>query len=163
MNESFEQYLRDNNVDGDALLEAFRTYVVEQSDYLPPEEMREEMAEEVDDVGQMNRLLQQLEEDHDSLVSAAHLVLGAAWEDPDQQAMIEDIIASVKQKLPVIELGIVAIVTMYAMYLATTGGVRTIQRKETWTDGTELEETVEFEPPTAPLRMIVNLFRPGVQ
>jgi hypothetical protein len=162
MNESFEQYLRKNDVDDDTLLEAFRTYVARQSDYLPPEEMQEEMTGAVKDVGEMDQLLATLADDVDSLRSAAHLILGAAWEDPEQRASVEQAIAGAKQKLPVIELGILAVVTMYAMYLVTTGGVRKVTRTEIKADGSAVEETVEFEPPTAPLRMIAELFQAGV-
>lgn len=161
MNESFESYLQVNGVDQDALLEAFRTYIAERVDYLPPEEMVEEMAAAAGDPSAIDDQLSALEDDTASQIAVANLVLSGAWEDPQQRVLVEELIASAKQKLPVIELGILAIVAMYGMYLYTTGGVARRRYQIQNPDGSTVEEEIEFAPPSGPLKAVVGLFRPG--
>jgi hypothetical protein len=158
MNKAFEEYLLHNGVDTDTLLEAFRTYLSEQTDYLPPEDMQTALSKMAVDANGVKNLLKQLANDSDSLLGAAHIVLGTEWDDLEKRELIKDTIETAKKKLPVIELNILAIVAMYGMYLITTGGVR--EKKQTTIlpgGGIKIESTV-YEPPTAPLKMIVDLF-----
>lgn len=124
MNEAFEKYLQSNDVDEDSLLEGLRTYLLEQTDYLAPEEMRAEMTEKSANANKMEQLLEQLANDSASLVGMAHIILGLAWYNPQQRELVIEAINSAKKKLPIIEIGIIAIIGMYGMYLIATGGVR---------------------------------------
>jgi hypothetical protein len=71
-----------------------------------------------------------------------------------RRRLIWDAFVEAKAKLPVIEVGILAIVAMYGMYLTVTGGVkkRVAERKK---DGT-YAETTEYASPEGPLGMVVK-------
>ena len=157
MNDAFEQYIQSNHIDDDRLLEALRTYLAEQLDYLPEEDMLSEMSDKTDTI-EIKQLLWQLERDKASLVGAASIILGSVWNDPDQRELVEEAINNANQKLPIIRTGIIATVAMYGMFLIATGGVQEHSMTTIRPDGSiEAEHTV-YQPPTAPLQTVVALF-----
>jgi hypothetical protein len=66
-------------------------------------------------------------------------------------------------KLPIIETGLIAVMTMYAMFLVATGGRKTRRRTiKRGNDGTYEESTEEeMWGPAGPLQAVVSLFTGG--
>jgi hypothetical protein len=163
MNKSFAEFLTDQRADADTIQQAARYYLGEVTDDLSPEEMRRELKQAAGDPAEVDRCLRSLERDTGAVRDAALTILADRWSEPGEAERIASIVEDAKGKLAVIEISIMAIVAMYGMYLATTGGRKTsttIVRQKP--DGTFEEiETTEWEPPSGPLRAVVDLFRAG--
>jgi hypothetical protein len=68
------------------------------------------------DPAELERALDSIENDPAGLNQAALLALDAAWKDAASRESVEASLRHAKESLPVVELGILAIVAMYAMY-----------------------------------------------
>jgi len=159
MNETFRAFLESEGVDGAAIRHATRYYIAEVSGDLLPSEMRGRITEAGANESLLNEAQKQLEADPLALENACLALLAMAWEKPADRQAIRNAFAEAKKKLPVIELGIIATVAMYAMYLAVTDGKTktTIEHKP---DGT-YTETTEYHAPTGPLNSLAKLIGGG--
>jgi len=148
---TFLEFLNEQKPDNMTVEQATRYYIAEKND-LPPAKMKQAIAAPAASVDAVQR---QFEQDPVLLQNACLAVLSAGWD--EDESLIRDAFAEAKAKLPVIEVGILAIVAMYGMYLKVTGGVkkRVVERKP---DGT-YKETVEFATPEGPIGLIVKLIK----
>ena len=144
MNETFTQFLNELRADPDLIHQALRIHVSERSDDLTHNEMISELRESVGHEEELQELLKHLEHDQDGLEQAALIYFESAWEDDLQKPSIRSAFRHAKNKLPVIEIAILAVVAMYGMHLIATHGVleKIIKRKP---DGS-YEETEKREP-----------------
>jgi hypothetical protein len=123
--------------------------------------MRAELDTAVGDPAVVDAVLSTLAQDPLLLENAGLLVLSGAWSDEREREQVTLVLEDAKGKLPVLEIGLLALVAMYGMYLWRTGGVRrsekTVERKA---DGSLVEhDIVEYTGPSAPLQAIVSLFK----
>ena len=150
---TFLEFLKEQQPDVTTIQQATRYYIAEKHG-LPPPKMRKAMAAPQD---KLDAAQHQLEQHPRALENACLATLSMGWD--DDETLIRNAFAEAKTKLPVIELAIVAVVAMYGMYLAVTGGVKkkVVQRTP---DGS-LKETIEYHAPQGPLGTVVNLFKGG--
>jgi hypothetical protein len=147
-------------VDTDGVHQALRYYLAERLDDLPPEDMLEQMYEAADR-DRVDAARAELTCDPRLLESAALVVLSAAWAEESERDRLRAVLAETKGKLPVVEVGIIAIACIFGMYLLATRGIRKYEKTTTHKpDGTFVErEKIEYINPVGALGAIVNLFR----
>jgi hypothetical protein len=153
MPESFDEFVKREKIDAEALIQATRYYIAEQSHDPTAEEMRDRVAASSGDAAAVDAAVAALAGDARLLELACHEVLEAAWDKPQQPGRIRSAVDDAKSALPVIETGIIAMVAMYGMYLYTTGGKKSEVRGK---DGTL---KTEWYPPA--LSHLVDLLRGG--
>jgi hypothetical protein len=162
MSVAFEEHVASRGADAETLVQAARYYLAEVTDDLSTEEMREEVREDVGDEATIDEVLARLEDDPAALAAAAREILATAWDDPDERLRVIAVLDEARTKLPVIELGILAIVAMYGMWLLTTGGVKRVREKTVRRgDVSETERETEYHAPDGPLRAVVGLLKGG--
>ena len=87
-------------------------------------------------------------------------MLSDAWADPIERPNVERAVNGAKTKMQVIEVGALAIVAIYGMYLTTTGGKRdteVVLRRAA--DGSfDLVKRTSYYGPSGPLFAITALF-----
>jgi hypothetical protein len=158
--QSLADYLNELKASRDVVQQALRYYVAQKTNYLPPEDMREQLAAETGDASELEAQLAALAQSSDELEDAALTYLSVAWTDPGERDRVRAALAAANKSLPVIEGVVLATVAMYAMYLLATGGkakeMRTVQREA---DGSYKEkvETVYASP--KPWLQIFGRFR----
>lgn len=150
---TFLEFLNEQQPDAITIQQATRYYVAEKHG-LPPTEMLKAIRAPKDE---LDAAQQQLEQDPPMLENACLATLSAGWLEDD--TLVRNAFAEAKMKLPVIEVAIVAVVAMYGMYLAVTGGVKkkVVQRNR---DGS-YKETTEYHAPQGPLGTVMNLVKRG--
>ena len=95
-----------------------------------------------------------------SVLEAAILELWSQnWDDEAERQRIENAIEAARSKLPVVELGIIAAVVMYGMFLNRTKGIKeskTITRRGA--DGSHEEiTTTTYQSPVGALSAVTNV------
>ena len=150
---TFLQFLNEQQPDATTIQQATRYYIAEKHG-LPPTEMRKAIGVPEDELVVAQ---QQLEQDPQTLENACLATLSAGWQ--EDETLIRNAFAEAKIKLPVIEVAIVAVVAMYGMYLAVTGGVKkkVVQRNR---DGSYTEIT-EYYASQGPLGTVMDLVKGG--
>jgi len=159
MTRSFAEYVAAEKPDADTVQQAARYYVAEKTDFLSPEKMQERVVEVTGDPAKVQNALIQLQDDPAAVENILMAMFSTEWEiGPVEQERITRSFAAARNKLPVIELGIIAIVTMYGMYLLATGG----KKEETIVHKDGSYHTTKYEPPTGPIKELVTLIKKGV-
>jgi len=155
MKQSFREFLTTQNADSATIQHATRYYIAERYGDVPPSKMKANLIKAGADEVTLDKAQKQLEGDPIQLENACLALLSAAWETDREDEKVRNAFKEAKNKLPVIELGILAVVGMYAMYLTVTEGKRkrTVERKA---DGSYKEST-EYYSPSGPLGTIVDL------
>jgi hypothetical protein len=163
MSLTFDEYVAAGGIDEETLEHAARYYLAERTDDLSTREMRDELVEGVGDEQALDEALALLEDDPTALAAASREILAAAWERSDERDRVRAALAEARTKLPVVEIGILAIAAMYGMWLLATGGVkRNVERTVRSADGSETKEReTVYYPPDGPLRAVVDVFRRG--
>jgi uncharacterized protein (DUF2342 family) len=154
--QSLDAFLAEREADADTIQQAARTWLTRRSGFLSPEEMRARLDEASGDPEGVSEALALLQRDSGALEAVAREVLERGWSEPDEAAAIARAVDGAKVKMPVIEVGLLALVVMYGMYLKTTGGVKSEHVEERkGADGSTYNVTHrEYEDPTAPLSMV---------
>jgi hypothetical protein len=156
MKPSFVDFLNEMKAEPDMIQQAFRMYLSERTDDLTRSEMLAELRTSVSAPEELDGLLKQLERDPDALEQAAILYFERAWEEENQQAAIRAAFEHAKSRLPVVEMGILAVVAMYGMYLVATDGVTEVKTRRK-ADGS-YERTEKREPFAPVLSAFARLF-----
>src|SRR5215469_1304776 len=157
MTQSFREFLTEEKIAGATIQQATRYYIAERYGDLPPSEMKDVLLEKGVDESTLSDAQRQLEDNPRILDNACLSFLSAAWETSGEEQRVRNAFAEAKNKLPVIEASILAIVGMYAMYLSVTGGKRKRSVERT-ADGS-YKETTEYYSASGPLGTIVDLVR----
>jgi hypothetical protein len=158
MSDTFEGLLQEKRADGDVLMQAARYYVAERCDDPSNEQMMDQMVAEAAEADAVRAELSKLSNDPVRLELAAKAILNWAWADPLERPRVERALDAAKQKLPVIEVAILAMVALYGMYLiATEGKKKVIEERDA--NGNLKKVTTEYYP--HPLASVVDLFRGG--
>jgi hypothetical protein len=160
MTRSLKQLLDERHVNSNTVQQAARYYLAERTDDLTPDEMRQQLVEATGDATAVDTVLSQLRQSPLLLENASLFLLASAWEEPDERERIDRIVNDAQGKLPVIEVGVIAIVAIYGMYLIATGSIKSTTRTTIRRPDRTLEETetVEYAGPQGPLSAIVKLF-----
>lgn len=161
MSESLGEYLTEQRVSPDTILQTARFYLAEQTDDLPVEEMRRRMVEAVGDEARVDAVARQLEQDPLALENAALSLLSTAWEEPGGREWVGSALEDADKSLPVIEVGMLTIAMMYIAYLAVTGSIKIEEETEERRPDGSVKKTTKRElyGPTGPLSQIAQLFR----
>lgn len=146
MSETLAGTLNENGADRDAIQQGLRLFLSERFDDLTPNEMLEEM-ERAAGANETGDILRRVQADPDLMNEAALLALDAAWSSDENRPAVEAAIKHAKNRLPVVEIGIVAIVVMYAMHRLLPAQPAKVTRRTTFTDGLGFvdEEVIEYE------------------
>jgi hypothetical protein len=163
VNQSFADFLSGRRADTDTVLQAARYYLAERTGDLSPREMCQALAQAAADPAAVDPVLHRLEQDSGLLEDACLALLSSAWEDSAEVQRVRNAVEQAKEKLPIVEVGILAIVAMYGMYLLTTGGVKRSETvvKRTPDGGLEERKLTEFFGPAGPLSEVAKVLRGG--
>lgn len=163
MAETFHDYVSRIHADRETIQVAARYYIAERSDYLDPEEIEDEIRASMAVPERLPEVIAKVAQDPRTIELASTALLSAAWSDPIEQATIKRALDGAKSKLPVVEVGILALTAIYGMYLLATGGVkRERSTTETSTDGTTKTTTeTEYFGVDSPLSALLKIFHPG--
>jgi hypothetical protein len=161
MQQTLNEYLEERNANSDAIFGALQRYLGERTDYLPPEDMREEFLKQARDEAEADKVLAELDDDPVFAEQTARVVLAVAWEDPSEREKVREAFEQTEGTLLVVEGLVIAIVGMYGMYLISTGGkTKSIEITEKQPDGTEKKVKIdEYHSPSGPLSKITGLFQ----
>jgi hypothetical protein len=159
MTKTFADTLNRLNADPDSIQQGLRLFLAEQSDDLTPDEMLKEMRTSADPV-ELDALLQRVRSDPEALSDAVLFAFDSAWTKAADRPAVEAAIEHAKTRLPVIELGILAVVAMYGMYrLLPAQPIKVVKRtvfdpKKGYIE----EETVDHEPFIPIVSAVMTLF-----
>ena len=161
MSSDFATILNGKNADADTLQQALRYYVAEKTSDATARQMRLELASALGGDEQLEAALEEFKRAPRSVEEVSLLVLSSAWEDPAQAPIVERSVDAAKEKLPVVEAGLLTLIAMYGMYLLATGGVAEHEKVTVLRDdGTfETKEKVKYFSAVGPLSTVFNLFR----
>ena len=156
---TFQSFLNARQPEDGQILIALRYYMSEVTDDKLPEEMLDDIASQVDDRAALVRAREEFAKDQASQVAAALLFFSTAWDDPAERARIERAFDAVSTKLPVVEMAILAIVGMYALFLTRTGGVKTVTKTTRRKKDGSSETTFAQEnfSPTEPIMGVISV------
>jgi hypothetical protein len=157
MTQTLKEFLESNSVASATLRHGTRYYIAERYGDVPPSMMRSNLLSAGASTAAVQAAEKQLEGNPQLLDNACLALLSAAWVEEAERERIVGAIEEAKNKLPVIEVGIMAYVAMYAMYLAVTGGKTkvTVERKP---DGS-FKESTDYHDPVGPLGALIWLIR----
>jgi hypothetical protein len=158
--DTFLDFLNERRPEEEKILVALRFYLAEVTDDKLPRELQEEMENAASDPHAVGDALAQLKKDRGAQARAAISFLADRWEDPAERLRIARAFDGAATKLPVIEAGLIAIVTMYGIFLMATDGRRKKSRTiESGKDGTYREVVVEeMYSPMGPIKAVLQLF-----
>jgi hypothetical protein len=158
--QTLAEHLNEIHASHDVVQQALRIYLAEQTEYLPIDDMRQQLQTATGSSTMVDEQLAALARSSADIEQGALVLLSDAWADPAQRDRVRAALAAANQSLPVVEAAILAVVVMYGMYLLATRGVQ----KETHVvrraaDGS-LEETRDttFANPAPWFGTIIGLF-----
>jgi hypothetical protein len=125
--------------------------------------MKAELLDAGDDVTKVQQTLAALERDPQAIEEGALAVLSAAWDEPAETERVKSAIEHARGKLPVIELGLLAIVIMYGLYLQKTGSLKETETvvERTPDGGFRTTTRSNYFGVGKALGSVVSLFKPG--
>ena len=140
-------------------------FLSERFDDLTPEEMLEEMDRFLG-TKETGEILRRVQADPELLNEAALLALDAAWDNGEDRPAVEAAIRHAKNRLPVVEIGIVAIVVMYAMHRLLPAQPTRVAHRTTFMEGRGfVEETVidyeTFQPVISGFKGLLSAIPPS--
>lgn len=160
MTETLAEYLTDQGADSATVQHAVRYIVADLSNDLPDRQMREELIQRADDEQAVSEGLDLLSSDSATLLDVDLAVLSALWDDDGTREIVRGAIGDAKDKLPVVEVAIIALAAMYGVYMVVTKGqkrrVKQVKRTaEGWVEREEVE-FYDFSAPVSALGAIVK-------
>jgi hypothetical protein len=165
MSDDLGTFLTGRAADPDTIHQAMRAYIVGRADFMSEDQMCAELLKHVGDEHKLQQALKTLESNAALLEAASLAMLSDAWADPSQQKLIERAVEGAKSRMPVIEVGVLAIVAIYGMWLQKTHGKKSesvVRRKGA--DGSfETVTRTSYYGPTGPLSAITGLFGKGAE
>ncbi len=160
MTDTLAAALNRQHADADVVHQAVRYYLAERFGDLDVDQMRQTVAERVGST-QADAMVFQLIGNPGLLEQSALLILSSAWSDEQERERLASAVGDAKGKLALVEAGLLALVTIYGLYLLATGGVRrsdtTVIRRP---DGSYEERTVvEYTDPGSALGSLLSRIR----
>lgn len=145
----------------ETLLEVLKTSVFEVSGERTSNEMRTELESASGAPERVAQALQDLRNDPDLVREIALLWISSAADgDDDRRTAVEGAVADADRQMPLIEIGAITLVALYAIYMIAPPKPTKIKRKLTRrADGSfAWEETVENEGFTPAVRGLLGIF-----
>ncbi|MEV0251892.1 hypothetical protein AB0H76_35255 [Nocardia sp. NPDC050712] len=160
MSQTLADVLNARDVDRDSVHQAVRYYLGERLDDRTPDEMRAELAQHGGEESVTN-ILRQLTGSEALLDRASLMVLASSYAEPGEQDRVVAALDQAKAKLPVIEVGMIALACVYGMYLIATGGIRKSETIVVRKPNGAFEErsTVEYTEPGNIIGAILELLQ----
>lgn len=165
MTQSFKDFLAEQRPDRDAIQQATRYYLAQRTEDLAEDEMKEKLVASASNEREAEEVIQRVAADTALAENLCLAFLSSAWDEgPTEVEKIRGAFRDAKAKLPIIVPILIAIVSMYGMWLIQTGGVKkTVKTMRRLPDGTlEETETTEYYSATGPLSVVTKLFSPKV-
>lgn len=158
MNESYEQYLSIEKLGGVAAAKAVRYYLAERCDDPTLDDVRADLTATANRPDDLNAAIADLSTHPETLEDAAKALLAWAWASGDAERVMRAVDAS-QQKLPALEIILLANFVMFGLHLYVTGGrvSRTITFKDDKGNTVKIEE--KFAKP--PLAKLISSLKPG--
>jgi hypothetical protein len=158
MTDSLAEDLDRTGTDPAVLPQAMQYFVAADSDYLPAEHMRDQLVAGGVDEAAIDRATALLQQDAAALERVAGFVLGSAYAGPASRENVQRALGGAREKLPVVEAAVIAIVAVYGMWLTATKGRRTHRRElqHTPDGGWKEVEVTEWYGPSEPLAAIAR-------
>src|SRR5713226_5178778 len=103
----------------ETILQILKNSVFEISGDLSPDEMRAALKKAAVDPAKVDQALRDLESKPDLVRDVALLWISQASSDPTQQAAIEGAIKGADREMPILEIGAITLVALYAIYKLT--------------------------------------------
>lgn len=156
MSSALPKELEQIGLDSALLPHAMRYFVAVLSEDRPAARMREDLLASGVEAARIDRATELLGSDPSVLEAASLAILQGGFTDDRYRDAVIGALGAAQVKLPVIEVGLVAIVAVYGMWLTATKGRKSHQhviRKAP--DGSwEESETTEWYGPSGPLEAI---------
>jgi hypothetical protein len=144
----------------ETILQILKNSVFEISGDLTPEEMRSELRNAVQQPHEVDRALRELETQPELVKEIALLWIAAAADDPNRRGPIEGAIAGADREMPMLEIGAITLVALYAIYMI--GPNKPLRTEKTLTyrpdGGFEEREVTSFASFDGPIRALLGLF-----
>jgi hypothetical protein len=157
--QSLDAFLAEREADADTVQQAARTWLTRRSGFLSPDEMRARLDAASGDPEGVSAALALLQRDSGALEAVAREVLEQGWSEPGESAAIARAVDGAKVKMPVIEVGLLALVVMYGMYLKTTSSIKSehVEERKGADGSTQTVTHREMYGPTGPLSMVLGV------
>jgi hypothetical protein len=144
----------------ETILQILKNSVFEVSGDLSPDEMRAALKRAAGDPAKVDEALRVLVSKPDLVRDVALLWISQASIDPTQQAAIEGAIKGADREMPILEIGAITLVALYAIYMLSPPKPKEI----TWIlrqkpDGSYEEEvTGKYDGFDAPVKALTSIF-----
>jgi hypothetical protein len=144
----------------ETILQVLKNSVFEASGDLSPDEMRTALKKAAVDPTKVDQALRDLESDPNLVRDVALLWISQASSNPAQQAAIEGAIKGADREMPILEIGAITLVALYAIYMLSPPK----PKKITWIlrenkDGSYEEQvTGEYDGFDAPVKALTSIF-----
>lgn len=157
MSDSLQQFLDDQDADAAVLQHAVRYLVAELSDDRSPEDMLDELHARAGDAARVDELLALLRTDGAALLEVNRAMLEAAWADPETRELVRSAVVDAKAKLPVVEVGLIAIAAMYGLSMYMTKGKAREIVVVREADGSEQTTITEYQQPASAMGVVARV------
>lgn len=148
INGTLADFLNTQGADAALIQHAVRNLVAELSDDLSLEEMLETLRANAESREAVDDIVADVRRSGPMLAELDLAVLDGLWQESDTRELVRRAIADAKVKLPVVDIGIIAVAAIYGMNLLATRGrkseTRTIQKP----DGSFVTEKIEYADPS---------------
>jgi hypothetical protein len=159
MSEALADVLNEIKADSDTIQNGLRLYIGEKSDDLPPHRMQEVIRTQSGHQELLDAGLKELQNDAAHLEEAALAFLDSEWREPENRPRIRSALTNAKKHLALVETAMLALVTMYGMYLLATRGISTETRTRRREDGIWEKVEIKYADPSKWIDGILGLFR----
>jgi hypothetical protein len=149
----------------EAILQILKNSVFEASGDLSQDEMRTALKKAAGDPAKIDKTLRELESKPDLVRDVALLWISQASSDATRQSAIEGAIKGADREMPIMEIGAITLVALYAIYMLSPPKPKEI----TWIlrekpDGTYEEEVAgKYDTFDAPVKALTSLFSEGAK
>lgn len=145
----------------ETILEIMKTSVFEISGDESADEMKSELRNAAGNPEDVDRALDELASKPDLVRDIALLWIAQAASDPDTADVIEGAIAAADRKAPILEIGAITLVALYAIYRFSPDKPRKVRKITYNCDGTFEELDADFDGFEAPLKGLLRIFSQG--
>jgi hypothetical protein len=159
MSDSLVSELQSAKPDPAVLVHAMRYFVSARSGDQPPIRMREELLSAGLAPDRVEQAVELLQRDPATMEAVALAILQTGWESQDDHELARGALDGPQTKLPVVEVGLIAIVAVYGLWLTATKGRKSHQHViRRAPDGSWEEiETTDWYGPSGPLEAIAKV------
>lgn len=153
--------LNEKGATPETILQILKTSVFEISGDLSPDEMLAELISKAGE-SKIGKALHELREQPEAINEIALLWIAQAHETKEMQKAIEGAITDADREMPLMEIGAVTLIALYAIYRLTPNKAKSAKGKSIrqLPDGSfqHLEVDIKFDDFSAPVKGLLGLF-----